>query len=131
MLLKLIKTQSFPTGTQCELWEINHVFGNRHLASVFVLNEHMPLELIFRLTVSWRGICLQGHYCAWQWTFPMERLVTEYFTRIQASHEDIFIEVCQPEPDLPGYPYVDYHPSDFYDCDRAVGLEAAADIIDE
>ena len=131
MLLKLIKTQSFPTGTYCELWEINHVFGNRHLANVFVLNEHLPLELIYRLTVSWRGICLQGHYCGWQWTVPMELMVTEYLRGVLRSHEDIYIEVCQPEPNLPGYPYVNYHPSDFYDCDRAVGLEAAAEVIDE
>ena len=113
MLLKLIKTRSFISGTHCELWEINHLTGNRHLANVFVLNELMPLELIFRLTVTHSGICIQGRCCGWLWTAPMEKLVIEYLRSVQAFHEDIYIEVAQPEPDLPGYPHTDRNPDDY------------------
>ena len=113
MLLKLIKTRPMISGIHCELWEINHLFGNRHLANVFILNEQMPLELIYRLTISIRGICIQGRLCGWEWTSPMESMVTQYLLSIQAIHEEIRIEVAQPEPDLPGYPYTDYHPDDY------------------
>ena len=114
MLLKLIKTREFISGAHCEVWEINSLSGDRLLAEVFVLNEHLPLELIYRLTVTWRGICVQGKYCAWNWSNCVEeRMVTEYLTQIQASHEEIRIEVCRPKPELPGYPEVDYHPDDY------------------
>ena len=66
MLLKLIKTRSFISGCHCEVWEINHETGNRLLGEVFVLNEHLPLELIYRLTVTVRGICIQGRHCGWR-----------------------------------------------------------------
>ena len=114
MLLKLIKTRPFISGTHCELWEINHETGNRLLAEVFVLNEHLPLELIYRVTVSFRGICIQGRHCGWQWkSARSEQAVTEYLKVIQEIHEEIRIEICQPEPDLPGYPYIDYNPDDY------------------
>ena len=67
MLLKLIKTREMISGAHCEIWEANLIWGDNFLAKVFVLNEHMPLELIYRLTVSWRGICIQGRHCGWQW----------------------------------------------------------------
>ena len=114
MLLKLIKTREFISGTHCEVWEVNPILGDRLLAEVYVLNEHLPLELIYRLTVSWRGICIHGKYCAWQWAnCVIERMVTHYLELIQASREEIRIEVCRPKPDLPGYPEVDYHPDDY------------------
>ena len=114
MLLKLIKTREMISGAHCEVWEVNSILGDKLLAEVFVLNEHLPLELIYRLTVSGRGICIQGKYCAWQWdNCVVERFVTEYLTMIQLSHEEIRIEICRPTPDLPGYPEVDYHPDDY------------------
>ena len=114
MLLKLIKTRPFISGTHCELWEINHLTKNRLLGEVFVLNELMPLELIYRVTVTIRGICIQGRHCGWQWDCERtEQAVTAYLKVVQEIHEEIRIEVCEPEPDLPGYPYVDYHPDDF------------------
>ena len=114
MLLKLIKTREMMSGAHCEIWEANLIIGDNFLANVFVLNEHLPLELIYRLTVSWRGICIQGRDCGWQWENEVvERMVTKYLEGIQASHEEIRIEVCQPKPDLPGYPEVDYHPDDY------------------
>ena len=114
MLLKLIKIREMHSGAHCEVWEINHLTGARLLANVFVLNEHLPLELIYRLTVSWRGICIQGRHCGWQWDRPKdEAMVSDYLLAVQAIHEEIRIEVCQPEPDLPGYPAIDYHPDDY------------------
>jgi hypothetical protein len=113
MLLKLIKTRSFISGSHCEVWEINHLTGNRLLGEVFVLNEHLPLELIYRVTISFRGICIQGRHCGWQWKGEkLEVMVTDYLRTIQERREEIRIEVCQPIPDLPGYPEVDYHPKD-------------------
>jgi hypothetical protein len=114
MLLKLIKTQEFISGAHCEVWEVNPILGDRLLAKVFVLREHLQLELIYRLSISWRGICIHGKYCGWQWEDSVhERFVTHYLTQIQASREEIRIEVCRPKPDLPGYPEVDYHPDDY------------------
>ena len=66
MLLKLIKTRQFISGSHCEVWEINHETGNRLLGEVYVLNEHLPLELIYRVTVTVRGICIQGRHCGWR-----------------------------------------------------------------
>jgi len=114
MYLKLIKTRPFITGCHCELLEINHVTGNRHLGDVFVLNEHLPLELIYPLSITHRGIYLQGRHCGWVWDFPkMEKAVNDYLAFVQSTHEEIRVEVCQPEPELPGYPYTDYHPDDY------------------
>ena len=114
MLLKLIKTQEFISGAHCEVWEVNPIFGDRLLAKVFVLQEHLQLELIYRLTVSRIGICIHGQYCAWQWEESGEEVfVTQYLTRVQAAREEIRIEICRPKPYLPGYPEVDYHPDDF------------------
>ena len=114
MLLKLIKTREMITGAHCEVWEANSILGDKRLADVFVLNEHLPLELIYRLTVSWCGICIQGRHCGWQWENEVEeRFVTHYLEQIQMTHEEIRIEVCRPVPDLPGYPYVDYNPDDY------------------
>ena len=119
MLLKLIKTRQYISGSHCEVWEINHETGNRLLGEVFVLNEHLPLELIYRVTVTIRGICIQGRHCGWVWEDhgrPDERReekVTEYLRVTQEVHEEIFIEVCEPEPDLPGYPEMDFHPGSY------------------
>ena len=114
MLLKLIKTREVISGAHCEIREVNSILGDKLLADVFVLNEHLPLELMYRLTVSIRGICIQGRHCGWQWENEMEeRMVTHYFEEVQAIHEEIRIEICRPKPDLPGYPEVDYHPEDY------------------
>ena len=113
MLLKLIKTRSYISGSHCEVWEINHLTGNRLLGEVFVLNEHLPLELIYRVTVTRCGICFAGRHCGWIWESErVEVVVTDYLRTIQECREEIRIEVCEPEPDLPGYPEVDYHPKD-------------------
>lgn len=114
MLLKLIKTRQFISGAHCEVWEMNHLTGNRLLANVFVLNEHLPLELIYRLTVHRTGIFIQDKQCGWQWDSQnVETAVTEYLQSVQEIHEEIRIEVCVPEPFLPGYLHVDRNPDDY------------------
>lgn len=114
MLLKLIKTRPYISGSHCEIWEINHLSSNRLLAEVFVLNEHLPAELFYRLTVSVRGICIQGRHCGFQWESErQEKALTEYLRVVQECREEIHIEVCQPTPDLPGYPEIDYNPDDY------------------
>jgi hypothetical protein len=114
MLLKLIKIQEMISGAHCEVWEVNSVLGDRLLAEVFVLNEHLPSELIYRLTVTQVGICIQGRHSGWQWPNGIaEEAVTDYLLSVQAFREEIRIEVCRPKPELPGYPEVDYHPDDY------------------
>ena len=114
MLLKLIKKRPMSSGTLCELWEVNPLLGDRLLAEVIVSDEQMPLELYYRLSVTYSGICIQGHPTEWIWTpRGQEVVVTDYLLQIQRSREEIRIEVCRPVPDLPGYPFVDYHPDDY------------------
>lgn len=114
MLLKLIKIREMISGAHCEVWEVNSVLGDRLLAEVFVLNEHLPSELIYRLTVTQVGICIQGRHSGWQWPNGIaEEAVTDYLLSVQAFQEEIRIEVCRPKPELPGYPEVDYHPDDY------------------
>ena len=114
MLLKLIKTKQFISGCHCEVWEKNSERGNRLLGEVFVLNEHLPLELFYRVTVTVRGICFAGRHCGFQWKSQRQEVaVTEYLRVVQEIHEEIYVKVCEPEPDLPGYPHTDYHPDDY------------------
>lgn len=114
MFLKLIKTHELISGSHCEVWEVNPVSGDQLLAEVFVLNEHLPLELIYRLTVTRVGIFFAGRQCGWMWkNIPDQEVVEDYLLGIQRSREEIRIEVCRPKPVLPGYPEVDYHPDDF------------------
>ena len=114
MLLKLIKTREMISGAHCEVWKINHFTGNKLLAKVFVLNEHLKGELFYRLTIHRTGIFIHGQQCGWQWDNPnKESLVTDYLLSLQAIHEEIRIEICVPEPFLPGYPHVDRNPDDY------------------
>lgn len=102
------------SGAHCEVWEMNHFTGNKKLANVFVLNEHLALELIYRLTVHTSGIYIQGRPCGWQWDNPSdEQTVTDYLLSVQAIHEEIRVEICVPEPYLPGYPHVNRNPNDY------------------
>ena len=114
MLLKLIKTRPMITGVHAELWQIDAVFGDTHLADVFILNEHLPLGLIYPVHVTPRGLWIRKDLYGWQWDNPkLEGFVIEFLLEIQSRREEIFIDICDPEPDLPGYPYTDYHPDDF------------------
>ena len=102
------------SGAHCEVWEINPILGYRLMAEVFVLNEHLPEEMIYRLTVTLHGIRIRGQYPGWQWDKPEDASqIYDYLLMIQTSGEEIRLEVCVPEPDLTGYPYTDYHPDDY------------------
>ncbi len=117
MLIKLIKTREVISGAHCEVWEINPLLEDRLMAEVFVLNEHLPLELILPLSITFHGIRIRGRDIGWQWDQPeAEQEVYEYLKEIQLSGEEIYLEVCVPEPELPGYPYVDRHPVDYEDA---------------
>ena len=114
MLLKLIKTRQMPSGTHAEIVEVNSVLGNIHLADVFLLNEHLPSELIYPLTVTRTALYIRGRQLGWQWQDRLtESSVMSYLRYVQSIREEIYLDVCQPEPDLPGYPYVDYNPDDY------------------
>ena len=102
------------TGCHCEVWQIDEVLGNKRLATVFVLNEHMPLELIYRISVSPKGVFIRGRHSGWQWDDQkVEVLMIDFLLKVQQTKEEIYLDICDPEPDLPGYPYVDYHPKDY------------------
>jgi hypothetical protein len=60
-------------------------------------------------------------------------MVTHYLEQIQASREEIRIEVCRPKPHLPGYPAVDYHPDDYpiVLLDDLEGKEKLEDLIED
>ena len=116
MLLRLIKTRPMNTGTHAELWLIDHAFGDRHLANVFVLYEHLLLALIYPVTVTPSGIYIRGQQCGWQWDNPQaEQAIIDFLLEMQGGREEIRIDICDPEPYLPGYPAVDYHPGDYGD----------------
>lgn len=102
------------TGTHAELWLINPINGDKKLADVFVLYEHLPLALIYPLRVTKRGVYIRGQEVGWQWDNPkLEGLIVDFLLEIQCSREEIFLDICDPEPDLPGYPLCDYHPDDY------------------
>ena len=114
MLLKLIKTRPMNTGTHAELWSIDSINGDKKLADVFVLYEHLPLALIYPIRVIHHRLHLRGHEVGWQWDKPEEeRQVVGFLLEIQCIHEEIYLDICDPKPDLPGYPEVDYNPDDY------------------
>ena len=114
MLIKLIKTREVISGAHCEVWEMNPLLEDRLMAEVFVLYEHLPQELFYPISITLHGIRIRGQELGWQWDEPeAEQEVYEYLKEIQLSGEEIYLEVCIPEPDLPGYPYIDRHPDDY------------------
>ena len=102
------------SGTHCELVEAHSFTGNKHLANIFVLNEHLPLELIYPLTVTRSAIYIRRREVGWRWANEsLEAEIIEYLCSIRSLREEIYLEVCTPEPYLPGYPEVDYNPKDY------------------
>lgn len=121
MLLKLIKTRPMNTGTHAELWAIDPINGDKHLADVFVLYEHLLLALIYPVTVTKRGLYIRGQDVGWQWEKPEEeRQIVDFLLEIQGGREEIFINICDPEPDLPGYPTTDYHTDSYIEECRLI-----------
>ena len=96
MLLRLIKTRPMNTGCHCEVWIINHLTGDTKLGNVFVLYEHLPLEIIYHVTVRLSGLYIHGQHCGWVWENPLlEALVNSYLMEIQASREQIYLDICE------------------------------------
>ena len=102
------------SGIHAELWRLDHIFGDVKLADVFILNEHWLTELIYRTTITPRGIFVHRKHIGIQWQdVQTESKTIGYLLEIQRTREEIRIDFCEPKPDLPGYPETDYHPIDF------------------
>ena len=92
------------TGCHCEVWIINHLTGDTKLGNVFVLYEHLPLEIIYHVTVRLSGLYIHGQHCGWVWDNPLlEALVNSYLMEIQATREEIISTSAtqnHPFPDI-------------------------------
>ena len=94
MLLTLIKTKETRYGVHAVLIETNHIFGDKHLADVYIPVEEVPLELIYRVSIPRSGIWLQGKRVHWLWANRETRKEVEaYLQVIQSTHEEIRLEV--------------------------------------
>ena len=99
MLLTLIKRRQTRYFWHAELIEKNPPSGDKRLAKVYIPLDEIPLELIYPVSVPRSGIWIQGRPTNWLW--PKRRtktLVTKYLQRIQATREEIRLEVTKPRP---------------------------------
>ena len=96
MLLTLIKTRETRYGVHAVLTETNHIFGDKHLADVYIPIEEVPLDLIYRVSVPKSGIWLQGKRAQWLWPNRIKRKEVEtYLQVIQSTREEIRLEVTE------------------------------------
>ena len=96
MLLTLIKTRETRYGVHAVLRETNHIFGDKHLADVYIPIEEVPLDLIYRVSVPKSGIRLQGKRAQWLWPNRIKRKEVEaYLQVIQSTREEIRLEVTE------------------------------------
>ena len=94
MLLTLIKTKETRFGIHAVLVETNHIFGDKHLANIYIPLDEVPLELIYHVTIPHSGIWLQGKRTRWLWQNRETRREVEAYLRvIQKSREEIRLEV--------------------------------------
>jgi len=94
MLLTLIKTRETRYGVHAVLIETNHIWGDKHLADVYIPLEEMPSELIYLVTIPRSGIKLQGKPTHWLWPNRETRKQVEaYLQVIQSTREEIRLEV--------------------------------------
>ena len=94
MLLTLIKTRETRYGVHAVLVETNHIWGDKHLADVYIPLEEVQLELIYRVSITRSGIWLQGKKVRWLWpNRETRREVEAYLQVIQQSREEIRLEV--------------------------------------
>ena len=94
MLLTLIKTRETRYGVHAVLIETNHIFGDKHLAEVYIPLEEVPLELIYLVSIPKSGIWLQGKRTHWLWpNRERRRHVEAYLQIIQSTREEIRLEV--------------------------------------
>jgi hypothetical protein len=96
MLLTLIKTRETRYGVHAVLIETNHIFGDKHLADLYIPLDEVPLELIYRVSIPRSGINLQGHPTHWLWPNRVKRKEVEmYLQVIQSTREEIRLEVTE------------------------------------
>ena len=96
MLLTLIKTRETRFGVHAVLIETNHIFGDKHLAEVYIPIEEVPLDLIYSVTIPRSGIWLQGKRTHWLWPNRYRRKEVEtYLQVIQSTREEIRLEVTE------------------------------------
>ena len=105
MLLKLIRIEKNEVAYLCEVWIVNPLNGDTLVGEVIIAVEDMPLALIYPLSVTATDLCIRGKRCKWRWKSYRDELDTLiYLQEIQASHEELFLDIRDPKPDLPGYP---------------------------
>ena len=98
MLLTLLKTKETRYGVHAVLIETNHIWGDKHLAHVYIPLEEVPLELIYRISIPRSGIWLQGKKIRWLWPNRETRKQVEtYLQVIQSTREEIRLEVTNYE----------------------------------
>jgi hypothetical protein len=96
MLLTLIKTRETRYGVHAVLTETNHIFGDKHLAEIYIPLDEMPLDLIYRVTIPKSGIWLQGKRTHWLWPNRHKRKEVEaYLQIIQSTREEIRLEITE------------------------------------
>ena len=96
MLLTLIKTKETRYGVHAVLIESNHIFGDKHLADLYIPLEEVPLDLIYRVSIPRSGIWLQGVKTHWLWPNRVKRKEVEtYLQVIQSTREEIRLEVTE------------------------------------
>jgi hypothetical protein len=94
MLLTLIKTRETRYGIYAVLIETNHIFGDKHLADLYIPLDEVPLELIYRVSIPRSGMCLYGKHAPWLWPNRVIRKAVENYLRsIQSSGEEIRLEI--------------------------------------
>ena len=94
MLLTLIKTKETRYGVHAVLIEKNRLWGDKHLANLYIPLEEVPLDLIYRVSIPRSGIWLQGKRTQWLWqNRETRRRVEGYLQVIQSTREEIRMEV--------------------------------------
>ena len=96
MLLTLTKTRETRYGVHAVLTETNHIFGDKHLAEIYIPLDEMPLDLIYRVTIPKSGIWLQGKRTHWLWPNRQKRKEVEaYLQIIQSTREEIRLVITE------------------------------------
>lgn len=110
MLLKLIRNTCAQSTFHCLLVENDPIKGEKPLAKITESADTPMLELFYPLSVTLSGINLRGQPVPWRWKKNETKLAVEnYLRQILNSGEEILLEITHPEPDLPGYPYVNHN----------------------
>ena len=96
MLLTLIKTRETRYGVHAVLIETNYIFGDKHLADIYIPLDEVPLDLIYLVSIPRSGIWLQGRRTHWLWPNRIKRKEVEaYLQVVQSTREEIRLEVTE------------------------------------